>query len=214
MKLGIFDSGIGGEAVARSLKTAFPEATLYIVNDREHIPYGDRTVDDITQLTDAAIQPLLETLCDVIIIACNSATAAAIETLRGRYPDQLIIGLEPMIKPATALTASGIITICATPATLSSTRYQNLKQKFLGTTILEPDCSGWARMIETNDINEAQIEKTIDIACSQGADVIVLACTHYHWIREVIEKAAAGRATILDPSEAIVRRVRVLLESR
>lgn len=215
MKLGIFDSGIGGEAVAESLGAAFPEATIITVNDREHIPYGDRTIDGITQLTDAAIQPLLEARCDIIVIACNSATAAAIETLREHYPDQLFIGLEPMVKPAAALTKSGVIAICATPATLGSTRYQNLKQKFAnGTTILEPDCQGWARMIEDNDINEAHIIEVIESVCARGADVIVLACTHYHWIREVIEKTAAGRATVLDPSDAIARRVRALLESR
>jgi glutamate racemase len=215
MKLGIFDSGIGGEAVAQSLGTAFPEAAIMIVNDREHVPYGDRTIEDITQLTDTAIQPLLEAQCDVIIIACNSATAAAIETLRERYPQQPFIGLEPMVKPATSLTKSGVVAICATPATLSSNRYQNLKQKYgNGTTILEPNCQQWARMIEDNDINESHIEKTIETVCTQGADVIVLACTHYHWIREVIEKTAAGRATVLDPSDAIARRVSQLLERR
>ena len=81
MKLGIFDSGIGGEAVAESLGAAFPDAAILTVNDSEHLPYGDRSTEDITALTDTAIQPLLETRCEVIVIACNSATAAAIETL-------------------------------------------------------------------------------------------------------------------------------------
>src|SRR5688500_4451990 len=120
MKLGIFDSGIGGEAVAASLHAAFPAAEIVTVNDREHLPYGDRTAEDITALTDAAIQPLLAGNCDVIVIACNSATAAAIETLRARYPEQLFVGLEPMIKPAAAMTKTGTIAVCATPATLGS----------------------------------------------------------------------------------------------
>ena len=215
MRLGIFDSGIGGEAVASSLRTAFPDADIHIVNDREHLPYGDRTTDDITKLTDAAIQPLLEAQCDVIVIACNSATAAAIDTLRERYPNQLFIGLEPMVKPAASMTRSNKIAICATPATLSSKRYQTLKQRFADSAeILEPDCSNWARMIEDNDVNESQIQQIVESVCAEGADVIVLACTHYHWILEVIEKTAAGRATVLDPSDAIARRVSELLESR
>lgn len=214
MKLGVFDSGIGGEAVARSLQEAFPKADIITVNDREHVPYGDRTVDDIASLTDTAIQPLLGAGCDIIVIACNSATAAAIETLRDRYPEQPFIGLEPMVKPAIGLSKSGIIAVCATPATLSSARYQNLKQAYgNGATILEPNCAGWSRMIEDNDVNETLVQETIESACSDGADVIVLACTHYHWIREVIEKTAAGRAAVIDPSDAIARRVSELLKA-
>lgn len=215
MKLGIFDSGIGGEAVAQSLRTAFPEADIITVNDREHVPYGDRTPEDITALTDAAIQPLLNGNCDIIILACNSATAAAIETLRTRYPEQLFIGLEPMVKPAANMTRTGTVAICATPATLSSDRYHRLKETFAhDITVLEPDCSGWARMIEDNEINEDHIEETVETVCAQGADVIVLACTHYHWIGEVIDRAAAGRATVIDPSDAIANRIRSILERR
>lgn len=215
MKLGVFDSGIGGEAVAEQLRSDFPEAEIIVVNDRAHLPYGDRTLDDVVTLTDVAVQPLLDTDCDIIILACNTATAAAIEILRGRYPQQLFIGLEPMVKPATKMTKSGTICICATPATLSSERYKKLKQKYQGeTTILEPDCTNWAQMIEDNKVNEAEIEKTISSACRSDADVIVLACTHYHWIRKVIERSSSGRATVIDPSLAISNRVRKLLESR
>lgn len=212
MKLGVFDSGIGGEAIATSLRRNFPEAEVVVVNDREHVPYGDRTPEDITQLTDTAIQPLLAIQCDVIVIACNSATAAAIETLRERYPTQRFIGLEPMIKPAVAATKTNVIAVCATPATLSSGRYTNLKQRFAGsTTVLEPNCSNWARMIEDDDINEHEIETTISSALSQGADVIVLACTHYHWIKETIEEIAKNHAKVIDPSDAITSRVKNLL---
>lgn len=215
MKLGIFDSGIGGEAVAESLQQAFPEATVLVVNDKAHLPYGDRSSDDITTLTDTAIQPLLEADCDVIVLACNSATAAAIETLRGRYPNQRFIGLEPMVKPAASLSSSGTIAICATPATLHSDRYNRLKDMYAkDIQILEPDCSGWAQMIEDNRVNEASVAQTIESVCAEGADVIVLACTHYHWIRTVIEKTAAGRATVIDPSDAIVNRTNFLLGKR
>lgn len=215
MKLGIFDSGIGGEAVAASLRAAFPNAEIVNVDDREHLPYGDRSPEDITALTDTAIQPLLAGNCDVIVIACNSATAAAIKTLRARYPEQLFIGLEPMLKPAVAMTKTGTIAVCATPATLNSDHYARLKETYeSGVTIVEPDCSTWARIIEDNEVNENHIEETVERVCSAGADVIVLACTHYHWIREVIERAAAGRADVIEPSAAIADRVRSLLESR
>jgi glutamate racemase len=94
MKLGIFDSGIGGEAVAASLRVTFPDAKILTANDRSNVPYGDKTPDQVISLTDAAILPLLKAPCDVIVLACNTATALAIETLRSRYPNQKFIGID------------------------------------------------------------------------------------------------------------------------
>lgn len=212
MKLGVFDSGIGGRAVAAALHASFPEAELIVVNDHKNVPYGSKPPEQILALTDAAIQPLLSAHCDIIILACNSASAAAIEELRRRYPSEAFIGLEPMVKPAAALTKTGIIAVCATPATLASARYHRLVQTYgQDIRIIEPDCSQWATMIENNKVNRTQIEETIDRCCDEGADVIVLACTHYHWIKDLISQIAAGRAIVIEPSEAIGRRVSNLL---
>lgn len=212
MKLGIFDSGIGGEAVAAALRTTFPSAEIITVNDRANVPYGDKSTDEVIQLTDTAIQPLLLAKCDVIILACNTATALAIETLRTRYPQQKFIGIEPMIKAAASLTKTGIVAVCATPATLSSQRYQQLLQKY-GSNLktIEPDCSQWAYWIENNQVNHSHVAQIINYLCDQGADVIVLGCTHYHWIKEDIVNITAGRAMVIEPSEAIGRRVQELL---
>lgn len=213
MKLGVFDSGIGGEAVAASLKSSFPDADIITVNDHANIPYGDKPADVVISLTDAAIQPLLAAGCDVIILACNTATALAIEFLREKYPEQNFIGLEPMVKPAAELTKNGTVAICATPATLASDRYLQLKNKYSqNIKVLEPDCSRWAYLIEHSQINQSEVENTINTVCSQGADVVVLGCTHYHWIKEIIQQAAEGRAEIIDPSEAIARRIKDLIE--
>lgn len=215
MKLGIFDSGIGGEAMAASLQKAFPDATLQVVNDHKNVPYGSKTTKQIISLTDAAIQPLLAGNCDIIILACNTATAAAIEILRKRYPLQAFIGLEPMVKPAASSTKTGVIAVCATPSTLGSQRYRNLVETYgKDVRIIEPDCSQWAYMIETDHIDRSTIKRTIDECCEEGADVIVLACTHYHWIKELITDITAGRAIILEPSEAIVRRVKAIVPSK
>ena len=212
MKLGVFDSGIGGEAVAAALKITYPDAEILTVNDMANVPYGDKSSDQVLQLTDAAIQPLLAATCDVIILACNTATALAIETLRRRYPTQKFIGIEPMIKTAALLTKTGTIAVCATPATLRSPRYHELRVTY-GTDlqIIEPDCHTWASMIEHNQINHQIIKQTIVDVCNQGADVIVLGCTHYHWIKEDILKLTQGRARVIEPSEAIGRRVQTLL---
>jgi glutamate racemase len=213
MKLGVFDSGIGGEAVAGALQQSFPDAQIITVNDKKHVPYGDKSSEEVWHLTDMAIQPLLYAKCDIIILACNTATALAIEPLRQKYPDQKFIGIEPMIKTAAEHTASKIIAVCATPATLASERYLSLVKRY-GThlEILEPDCSQWAYWIENNQLNRQHIADTINNVCERGADVIVLGCTHYHWIKDLIIELAAGRATVIEPSDAIARRVTALLD--
>ncbi|MDO8335339.1 MAG: glutamate racemase [Candidatus Saccharibacteria bacterium] len=212
MKIGVFDSGIGGEALAQALQKSFPSAEMFVVNDRNNVPYGDKSDIKIIELTNQAIQPLLERGCDVIVIACNTATAVAIETLRKKYPDQHFIGIEPMIKTASNQTKTNVIAVCATPATLASERYKNLVNKYAShLTIVEPDCSNWAYMIEHSEINEQEIASVINNVCERGADVIVLGCTHYHWIKERIENLTNGKASVLEPSEAIGRRVSELL---
>lgn len=213
MKIGVFDSGIGGEAVARSLRTAFPDAAIKTVNDRAHAPYGSKNQHEVTELTDAAIQPLLDWQCDVLVIACNTATTQALATLRRRYPHQRFVGVEPMIKPAAALTKTGMIAVCATPSTLASERYQHLVKTYAShLTIVEPDCSEWAYMIENNAINHSVIQAQIKDVVARGCDVIVLGCTHYHWIKDVIETASGPGVVVIDPSQAVAKRIGQLLE--
>lgn len=212
MKLGVFDSGIGGEAVATALRESFNDADILVVNDRDNVPYGDKSSEEIIRLTESALRPLLEASCDVIVIACNSATTAAISYLRQTYPDQKFIGIEPMVKPAAEATKTKVVAVCATPATLRSARYQSLVTRYgAGLTILEPDCSTWAQMIEDNTVNETEIHTTIDACLKQSADVIVLGCTHYHWIKREITELARGKAVVLEPSEAIATRIRAIL---
>lgn len=214
MKLGVFDSGIGGEAVAAALRLTFPDANVITVNDHAHVPYGNKSKSEVLYLTDTAIQPLLDGTCDVIILACNTATALAINELRTRYPNQKFIGIEPMVKTAASLTKSNKIVVCATPSTLDSSRYRELLGRYAQhLEIIEPDCSEWAYLIENNQINRSHVEEQIIDACNQGADVIVLGCTHYHWIKDLITELSAGKATVIEPSEAIGRRVQQLLNT-
>lgn len=215
MHIGIFDSGIGGEAVAAALTKTFPHATITTVNDKANVPYGDKSPSEVITLTRHAVQPLLIANCDVIVIACNTATTTALPDLRAEYPDRLFVGIEPMIKPAAALTKTGTIAVCATPATLSSSRYKELVSAYAANLkIIEPDCSKWAYLIENNQINRSHIDAVVADVRAKGADVIVLGCTHYHWIKEEIVEASGKDITVLEPSEAIGRRVTQLLSNR
>ncbi len=208
MKIGVFDSGIGGEAVARDLKQHFPHATIISVSDREHLPYGSKAEHAIIAYTDTAIQPLLAAECDVIVIACNTATTIALPTLRNRYPNQNFVGVEPMIRTAATTTKSGIVCVCATPATLQSMRYHSVKSSIeKPITIIEPDCHDWADMIERHEVNQTIITNRLLPALTAGCDVIVLGCTHYHWIQDLIASLAGPEVAILEPTATIADRI-------
>ncbi len=208
MKIGVFDSGIGGQAVAQELQRLLPDAKIDSTNDHQNVPYGGRSSAEITRLTQTAIEPFLDGTYDVIVIACNTATTNAIEQLRRDNPTQKFIGLEPMIKPAASLTKSGKIAVLATPATLRSPRYIALKEEFAKElTVYEPDCTNWAKLIENGNAQEIQLVETIQPLLTTGVDVIVLGCTHYHWLKDEIQKIAGSNVTVLEPSQAIKNRI-------
>ncbi|NLS09429.1 glutamate racemase [Nesterenkonia sp. MY13] len=211
MKIGVFDSGRGGQAVADRLAELLPQAQVVTAHDHKNVPYGSRTPEEVHRLTDRAIQPLLKD-CDVVVLACNTATAAAIEQLRADYPQMPFVGLEPMVKPASSLTRSGRIVVCATPATLASPRYQRLKQTWAGElTVIEPDCSSWAATIEQGRSADLALSAVVESVETQGADVVVLACTHYHWIKDAIQAATGDHVQVLEPSDAIASQIQRVL---
>ncbi len=212
MRIGIFDSGIGGKAIATELMSKFPSDEIISVNDKEHLPYGNREPNEIISLTEKAIQPLLNSKCNVIVIACNTATTVAISTLRSDFPNTPFIGVEPMIKPATDLTKTKCIAVCATPATLQSNSYKQLKNTWAsGIKIIEPDCHDWAELIEKNQSNKIKIDYLIKSLLRANVDVIVLGCTHYHWIKQRIIDEAGPSVIVIEPTESIAKRVKKVL---
>lgn len=212
-KIGVFDSGMGGLSVARAVKEALPDCEVVFRNDAANLPYGNKTPQQLLGFVLPILEQMVADECDVIIIACNSVTTTIIHDLRKRITVPLI-GMEPMIKPAAKLTETGMIAVCATPLTLSSKRYASLKKQFAkNIIILEPDCHDWAFMIETKQIDRHKIVTRIDEACKMGADVIVLGCTHYHWIEELIKEAAHGRAEVLQPEEPVIAQLKRVLST-
>lgn len=212
MKIGVFDSGIGGVAVAEELQRLLDDAVIIRADDHEHVPYGGRPESEIIELTKAAIAPLLETDCDAIVLACNTATTAAIDALRAEFPHQKFVGLEPMVKPAVELSHTKTVAVLATPSTLNSKRYAELKKKWAtGLQVLEPNCSDWASLIENGLSGSVPVEQTIKALIQENADVIVLGCTHYHLLKEKIQENAGQGVTILEPSNAIKSRLEFLV---
>ncbi|HWT55830.1 MAG TPA: glutamate racemase [Candidatus Microsaccharimonas sp.] len=212
MKIGVFDSGIGGLSVANAIEKALPQAEVIFVTDKANFPYATKSPEQIWQGIIPIFEGLIEQQVDVIVVACNTVSTTLSGHLRDRFPIIPLVALDPMVKPAALETKSGIIAVCATPTTLASQRYADLKQEFASDiTVLEPDCSDWSYLIENNQMNEAKIQKDIAPALEAGADVVVLACTHYHWIENEIKELSAGRAQVMQPESTIVEQVKRVL---
>lgn len=213
MKIGVFDSGIGGLSVVNAINKELPDLEVVYINDPDNLPYGAKTKQQLLDLVIPRIADLIDQGCWAVVIACNTVTTTIIADLRRRF-DVPLIGLEPMIKPAVKLTKTKTIAVCATRATLNSQRYRDLKKEFaVGVTVLEPDCSDWAILIEDNALNQKKIESTISPLLDQGADVIVLGCTHYHWIEEdIVAIANKHRVQVMQPEKAVVEQLKRVLE--
>ena len=209
-QVGVFDSGIGGAEFAKALGKVHPGLELEVVHDNKNMPYGSKSPETIQLLVDAAIQPLLGK--DVVVLACNTATAYAIDFLRNKYPQQEFIGFEPAIKVAAEQTKTKCIAILATPATLSSPRYRSLKQRCgENLEIIEPDVSSLAHEIEQDGVNWELLQRTITKVVSENVDTIVLGCTHYHLIEGEIQKFAGNDVAIVTPTNAVIKRIEKIL---
>jgi glutamate racemase len=209
--IGVFDSGVGGQSVAQAIKRAHPELDIVYVSDSKNVPYGSKTESEIAKLVEPIMMKLAEHV-DVIVIACNTVSTLLARKLREKISTP-IVAIEPMVKPAAEQTKSDIIAVCATPATLASERYQWLKQTYAeGVEVLEPDCSEWSQMIESNSIQKEHVHEQIDAVCQRGADIIVLGCTHYHWIEDIVKEEAAGRAEVLQPEQPVITQLNRVLE--
>ncbi len=208
MKIGVFDSGKGGEFIATGLRRLLPDHEYMVVNDREHVPYGSRSDEEVVALTDAAIQPLLDE-CGIIVIACNTATMAGITVLRKKYPDTKFVGIEPMVKPTAAISQNKHIAVLATPLTLKSQRYQQLRTQYATEVAIdEPDTSGWAAAIERGSLDDISFDELRECVTA-GCDIIVLACTHYLSLQPRMSQEFPT-VTILEPTEAIARQLAAL----
>ena len=199
--------------MADAIAKALPQHEVLLREDKEHLPYGSKTPQELLGFVAPILQEMIDDGCRVIVIACNTVTTTIIQNLRQRF-DVPLVAVEPMVKPAAALTKNKIIAVCATPTTLASKRYAELKREYAGgIKVLEPDCSDWAYMIEHASLDHQKITERINEVVAAGADVIVLACTHYHWIEADIKKLAGERASVIQPETAIIRQLkRVLMQ--
>ena len=211
MKIGVFDSGVGGLSVANAVKKALPEHEVLLREDKANLPYGNKSKQELIALVTPILTEMVNSGCGVILIACNTVTTNIISELRESISVPLI-GMEPMVKPAARATKSGTIAVFATPATLASERYKWLKDEYAKEiNVLEPDCSRWAKLIEEKNPDREEIRRTAEESIASGADVLVLGCTHYHWIEEMIKEIAAGQAQVIQPEGPVIEQLKRVL---
>lgn len=212
MKIGVFDSGVGGLSVANAIEDEFPDIEVLYRQDKQNLPYGTKTPDELMKFVYPILRLMEAQGCDSIVLACNTVSTTLIDRLRKALRVDLI-GVEPMVEEASQLTKSNIIAVCATPTTLESDRYKELNHLYASEiVVLEPDCSEWANMIENDQIDREIIKNHITNVCEQGADVIVLGCTHYHWIeRDIRLEAEKFNAKVIQPENKILDTVRQVL---
>jgi glutamate racemase len=176
------------------------------------VPYGTRSIDEIHNLIRPIFQEFVDEGCRIIVVACNTVTTNLISQLRKEFSVPMV-GMEPMVKPAAEATKTGVIAVCATPRTLSSERYAWLKKEYAkDVKVLEPDCGDWALMIESDNLNREKIAKNIEKVIELSADEIVLGCTHYHWIEQLIKEIAAGRAAVIQPEKPVIEQLKRVIE--
>ena len=212
--IGIFDSGIGGLSVFREIRKVLPDQSYVYYSDNAHCPYGEKTREYIIDRARTITRFLLEKGCEIIVAACNTATAAAIATLREEFPVKFI-GMEPAIKPAAQATKTGVVGVLATAGTLRATKYIDTRARWAqNVRIVEHIGQGFVELVEKGITTGPEAESTVRTSLmpllDAGADMIVLGCTHYPFLSETISKIAAEayperEIKIIDPAPAVAR---------
>jgi glutamate racemase len=217
--IGIFDSGSGGLSVYREIVKLLPLERYVYFADNAHCPYGEKTASYICERGRAITDILLGMGADIIVVACNTATAAAIATLREEYPDVPFIGMEPGVKPAALGTESGVIGVRATAGTLKGSKYLKTKGRFEeDVRIVEHVGEGFVELVENGVLDGPEavstVRRSLQPLLDAGADRIVLGCTHYPFLRPVIEAVAGPSVEVIDPAPAVARQTLRVLQER
>lgn len=211
-QIGVFDSGLGGLSVWREIVRAWPEFKTIYVADQIHIPYGPRDAAEILDFARGITRFLLAQGCGIIVVACNAASAASLAALRAEWPQVPFVGMEPAVKPAVAVSRTRVAGVLATPATLQGALFATTVERFASDVrIVRQVCPGLVEQIESGDVDgprtRALLQEFLAPSLQAGADTIVLACTHYPFVRHTIEELAGPGITVIDPAPAVARQV-------
>jgi glutamate racemase len=217
--MGIFDSGVGGLSIFQEIAKLLPSESIQYFADTKHCPYGERDPLEVGKFCNAITHFLLQKGCKIIVVACNTATAMAIDSLRHDFPNTPFVGMEPAIKPAALQSHTKAVGVLATAGTFHGRLFQNTRKRFasevrvhtaVGTGLVELVEAGRADSPETDTLLRQYLSPMLDA----GIDRLVLGCTHYAFLREPIQRITGDRVKLVTPGAAVARRVRQLLQER
>ena len=216
--IGVFDSGVGGLSVLREIRRALPQETLYYVADSGHAPYGDKSIDYIEARSRHIIGFLQQQGVKAVVVACNTVTGLAIRHLRATFPDLPIVAIEPAVKPAAQGTRSGVVGVLATRQTVASPGLARLVENHAnGHQVLLQACPGWVERVERGELDSpdtrSAVAQYVQPLLDQGADTLVLGCTHYPFLAPLVRSLAGDQVQVLDPAPAVARELARRLEA-
>ncbi|MFC2043007.1 glutamate racemase [Chloroflexota bacterium] len=217
--IGVFDSGVGGLSVLRAIWNELPHADTLYLADQAHVPYGLRPEVEVREYAAGITRYLLEQGAEVIVVACNTASAAALEHLRQTFKYAQFVGMEPAVKPAVEKTNSGVVGVLATPATFQGALYASVVERFAGgVKIIQHTCPGLVEMIEDSCLNSTLardiLEDALQPMLAGGVDTIVLGCTHYPFVIPLIQDIVGPEVRVIDPAPAVARQVRRIAQNQ
>lgn len=216
--IGVFDSGVGGLSVLRALRAELPGQPLIYIADQAHVPYGPRPLEEVRAFSEGITRFLIDQGARLVVVACNAASAAALSSLRSTFPAIPFVGMEPAVKPAAENSASRVVAVLATPATFQGALYASVVERFAnGVTLLQDTCPGLVAEIENGGLKSRHtrriLAQTLEPMLAQGADTVVLGCTHYPFVIPLIEQIAGPGVRVIDPAPAVARQARRMLEN-
>jgi len=216
--IGIFDSGVGGISVLRAIREQMPEESVIYFGDQGHVPYGSRSMEQIQNFSEGITNFLLEQNAKIIVVACNTASAAALEYLREKFPDVQFVGMEPAVKPAAEHTQTGKVGVLATPATFQGALYASVVERFAnGAELLQNTCPGLVQQIEQGNLNGEETREILEDALlpmlEKNIDTVVLGCTHYPFVIPLIQQIVGEKVRVIDPAPAVAKQAGRLLEA-
>ena len=214
--VGVFDSGVGGLSVLGEIERLLPDESLLYVADTGHMPYGEKSPEFIRERCVQVAQFFREQDAKALVLACNTATVAAVADLRQRYPDWPIVGMEPAVKPAAAATCSGIVGVLATTGTLRSAKFVALLDRFANEVqVITQPCPGLVELIEIGDLHSPELrlllQGYVQPLLAAGCDTLILGCTHYPFLKPLLATLVPADVVLVDTGAAVARQLQRLL---
>lgn len=216
--IGIFDSGIGGLSVLRAIRRFMPGEPVVYFGDQIHIPYGSRSMEQIGRFSKVITNFLIQQQAKIIVVACNTASAAALKDLRAKFSEIQFVGMEPAVKPAAERTQTGRVGVLATPATFQGALYASVVERFAnGVELFQHTCPGLVQQIEQGNLDGKETRQILESALlpmlEKNIDTVVLGCTHYPFVIPLIEQIVGEKVRVIDPAPAVAKQTKRLLEA-